>query len=367
MIINVLDIFSGCGGLSFGFHHNPFFNVVLANDIWFTACESYKANYPDTKVINKDIKLLTKDDISEHIDIIIGGPPCQSFSQIGRKNYNDERGQLYKEYGRILTELNPKLFLFENVSNLLSLDNGQLFYKIISFFDKLDYRCYSKLLDCSDYGIPSARKRVFLVGIKNSIKNFEFPNQLQRKKITVDDAISDIPLKTVEVGNSTTYLTEPQNEYQELMRKNSINCEYHHVNKYSDMVKEKLKYLPINGTRFDLPKQFQLECWKKTKGYADSFSRLKSLNCAATLTTEFLNPYCNTIIHPTENRTISIREAMRIQSFPDNYILIGTLFEMAKQIGNSVPPLMSVHLAKSIEDYFTNSNCVNDDIFQAFG
>ena len=127
MTINVLDIFSGCGGLGYGFHHNQFFNVVLANDIWSTACESYKKNYPDTEVINKDIKLLTKDDIPESIDIVIGGPPCQSFSQIGRKNYNDERGQLYKEYGRILTELNPRMFLFENVPNLLSLDNGQLF------------------------------------------------------------------------------------------------------------------------------------------------------------------------------------------------------------------------------------------------
>lgn len=367
MTTNVLDIFSGCGGLGYGFHHNPFFNVVLANDIWSTACDSYKQNYPDTEVINKDIKLLTKDDIPESIDIVIGGPPCQSFSQIGRKNYNDERGQLYKEYGRILTELNPRMFLFENVPNLLSLDNGQLFYKIISFFDKLGYRCYSKLLDCSDYGIPTARKRIFLVGIKNPSKDFEFPNQLQTKKITVIDAISDIPLNIVEFGNSTKYLTEPQNEYQELMRKNSINCKYHYVKKYSDTIKEKFEYLPINGTRFDLPKHFQLECWKKTKGYTDSFSRLKSSKCAATLTTNFLCPYSNATIHPTENRTISIREAMRIQSFPDDYILIGTLLEMAKQIGNSVPPLISIHLAKSIEEYFTNSNCVNDDIFQAFG
>lgn len=367
MTINVLDIFSGCGGLVYGFHHNHFFNVVAANDIWDIACKSYKENYPDTLVINKDIKLLTKDDIPDKIDIVIGGPPCQSFSSIGKKNYNDERGQLYKEYGRILTEHNPKMFLFENVPNLLSLDNDKLFYKIISFFDKLGYRCYSKLLDCSNYGIPTTRKRVFLVGIKEPEKDFEFPKPLRTKKITVYDAISDIPLNVAKIDNNIKYSTEPQNEYQNLMRKNSINCKYHYVNKYSDTMKEKLKCLPINGTRFDLPERFQLDCWKKTKGYTDSFSRLKSSNYAATLTTNFLNPYCNTVIHPTENRTISIREAMRLQSFPDDYVLTGTLNEMAKQIGNSVPPLISIHLAKSIEDYFTNINCVNDDIFQAFG
>ena len=363
MILNVLDIFSGCGGLSYGFHHNPFFKVIIANDIWSTACESYKQNYPNTKIFNKGIQLLSKFDINENIDIIIGGPPCQSFSLAGKKNYNDERGQLYKEYGRILEELQPKLFLFENVSNLLNLDNGQLFYKIVSFFDKLGYRCYSKLLDCSDYGIPTARKRVFLVGIKNPSKDFEFPNQLQIKKITVDDAISDIPLKTVEVGNIAKYLTKPQNEYQNLMRKNVINCEYHHVNIYSDITKERLKYIKENiGTRNDLPANLQYK-----SGFPLILSRINYGKSAPTLLTTFLNPYSTRNLHPIEPRTISIREAMRIQSFTDDYVLTGTLNEMAKQIGNSVPPLISIHLAKSIEDYFTNSNCVNDDIFQAFG
>lgn len=370
MTINVLDIFSGCGGLSFGFHNNNHFNVVAANDIWFTACESYKQNYHNTKVINKDIKLLTKDDIPDKIDIIIGGPPCQSFSLAGKKNYNDERGQLYKEYGRILEELQPKLFLFENVSNLLNLDNGQLFYKIISFFDKLGYRCYSKLLDCSDYGIPTARKRVFLVGIKNPSKDFEFPKQLRTKKLTVYDAISDLPLSTTEYPHLTDYL-ESQNEYQELMRKNASNdCSYHYVSNYDKQTQERFIYLPPNtGNRFDLPDSLKLNCWKKSDNYSykTSFSRLDYNKPSKTLLTQFLNPTSNMTIHPTENRTISIREGMRIQSFPDDYHLSGSMRDQAKQIGNSVPPLMSVHLAKSIEEYFTNSNCINDDIFQAFG
>ncbi|MBU6431040.1 DNA (cytosine-5-)-methyltransferase, partial [Patescibacteria group bacterium] len=212
--LKVIDLFSGVGGLSYGFAHDDNFEIVAANEILPNMAKAYSLNHPTVKVYNEDIKYFNAQKIEkdlnvkkDDIDIIVGGPPCQAYSTLGKRLMDDQRGKLFQEYYRVLKEFNPKLFLFENVKGLLSMQGGELLKTIISLFESLGYKVQYKLLNAADFGAPQIRKRLIIIGSKLK-NNFQYPSQTHccseeapnlfrtvlKPHLTLEEAISDLPL-----------------------------------------------------------------------------------------------------------------------------------------------------------------------------
>ena len=237
MALKVIDLFCGVGGLSYGFANNQNFKIVAANEILPQMAKAYALNHQGVKVFVDDIKNFGADRVkeelgvySEEIDIVVGGPPCQAYSTVGKRLADDPRGKLFQEYYRVIKEFNPQMFVFENVKGLLSMQGGELFATIIQLFESLGYITYYKLLNAADYGTPQIRERVIIIGTKLK-SEFSYPepthgdtstnqdlfwNSLKPYR-TLEDAISDLPfIKTGEEG--LNYQSQPQNDFQEIMR-----------------------------------------------------------------------------------------------------------------------------------------------------
>ena len=216
---NVMDLFSGVGGLSYGFSKLSDFNILAANEIERDISIAYSKNHPNVTMLNCDINDLTEEKLKEvlkdkRIDLIVGGPPCQSYSTLGKRQM-DERANLFMQYKRILTILSPKAFVFENVSGILSMDHGTLFKRIKAEFESIGYTLKYKLLDAVNYGVPQHRERVILVGFKG-INKFEYPAPTHgeglKPYVTLENAIGDLPcIKSGETNNS--YATDANNDF----------------------------------------------------------------------------------------------------------------------------------------------------------
>ncbi len=370
--IKVVDLFAGVGGLSYGFSKDDQFEIVCANEILPNMAKAYELNHPNTKVYCKDIKEFGLQDLKEDfsisqegIDLIIGGPPCQAYSTVGKRVIDDPRGELFQEYFRVLQEVQPKVFIFENVKGLLSIRKGELFKEILELFQSLGYEVNHTILNAADFGVPQNRERIFIVGTKLS-NIFSFPKETHTKDsnslfqnlqqhITVKEAIGDLPfIKTQEA--STTYATPPQNRYQKLMRKNASDTLYDHCapNNNAKLV-ELMKALPDGGTPKDL-----LEELRPKSGFGNTYSRLWWEKPSTTITRNFSTPSSSRCIHPKAPRALTTREGARLQSFPDNYIFYGSRSDKNLQIGNAVPPILSIFLKDAIKDHFLYKQSSNN-------
>lgn len=238
--IKIVDLFAGVGWLSYGFAHDDNFEIVAANEILPNMAKAYELNHPNVKMYCKDIKDFGISDLENdfwikkgEIDLIVWWPPCQAYSTVGKRLIDDPRGKLFQEYYRVLKELEPKVFLFENVKWLLSMQWWELLKTIISLFESLWYKIEYKVLNAADYGAPQVRERVIMIWTKFD-KEFNYPEPthynpegqqpLSNRKLlpylTLWEAISDLPfIKTSE--ESFEYQSEPQNDFQKLMRKNA--------------------------------------------------------------------------------------------------------------------------------------------------
>lgn len=359
--INVIDIFCGAGGLSHGFYKNNDFNILCANDIEKDMTETYKANHKDIPVYNMDIINFNLDLLKQElkitandVDVIIGGPPCQAYSTVGKRILDDPRGKLFQEFYRLVKECSPKLFLFENVKGLLSMNGGVLFQEIIKLFKDIGYQIEYKVLNACDFGVPQSRERVFIVGTLNP-KNFTFPLpthseygcEKTQKYITVKDAISDLP----ELGNNeqkNKYADGTKHYYQEMLRDTDILTE-HISPKNNDNLIELMNALPDGGTPLDIEERL-----RPKSGFKNTYCRLWWEKPCTTITRNFSTPSSSRCVHPKQSRPLTPREALRIQSFPDSYVLKGSASSKKVQIGNAVPPLLSKHLAKAVSNYLAN-------------
>lgn len=337
---NILDLFSGAGGLSLGFEMAGF-NTYLAIDFWKDAIDTF--NYNRNKKVGKNIKIedLSNDylySIKKEIIGVIGGPPCQGFSTVGTRDKDDPRNHLYKEYVRVVEIVEPEFFLIENVKGILTLSDGYFKQQIIDDFKKLGYDVKYKLLNASNYGIPQNRWRVFFVGFKNS-SQFDFPEPFTTEnKVSVSDAISDLPSLDNYDLFSSSYLFEPQNEYQTKMRNSEQIISNHEPTNHTEQTKKIISLIPDGGKIKDLPEQY----WKIRK-YNKAFQRMNSSKPSNTIDTGHRNYF-----HYKENRVPSVRESARIQSFPDGYVFTGSKTSQYKQVGNAVPPLLALEIAKQI-------------------
>jgi len=351
--LKVVDLFAGVGGLSYGFAHNDKFQVLLANEYDKDIAKSYSLNHPNVKMLTCDIKEITEEilnkEINCEIDIVVGGPPCQSYSTLGKRQ-NDDRAHLFEEYCRILTILKPKMFLFENVTGILSMNKGQLFEDVKKCFEKIGYELKYKVLNAADYGVPEIRERVILVGTKNK-NDFEYPLPTHGNKeglkpyVTLEDALSDLPC--MESGEENkNYASEPLNEFQIFVH----DCKELKDNaspKNGEHLIRLMKALPDGGSKDDLPEEL-----RPKSGFGNTYAKMWWKKPAPTITRNFACPSSSRCIHPRDSRALSTREGARLQSFPDSYKFYGSTGMKNLQIGNAVPPLLSVALAKQVEKYF---------------
>lgn len=346
---NVIDLFSGVGGLSYGFSKLPEFNILAANEIEKDISIAYSKNHPDVTMLNCDINDLTEEKLKEvlkddRIDLVVGGPPCQSYSTLGKRQM-DARANLFMQYKRVLTILSPKAFVFENVSGILSMDHGNLFERVKTEFESIGYNLKYKLLDAVDYGVPQHRERVILVGFKGT-NNFEYPNPTHgdglKPYVTLEDAIGDLPcIKSGETNNS--YATDADNDFLKLMRKNSEKPSEHAAPKNGTHLIKIMETLKDGQSKDDLP-----EAIRPKSGYGNTYAKLWWKKPSTTITRNFACPSSSRCIHPRDSRAMSIREGARLQSFPDDYIFYGSDGMKRLEIGNAVPPLLSQAIAKKM-------------------
>jgi DNA (cytosine-5)-methyltransferase 1 len=338
----IIDLFSGCGGLSKGFEEAGF-KVALAIDLWQDAIDTFNYNHKDKVAMCKDISELDNEFLEKFkrkndIVGIIGGPPCQGYSTVGKRNINDSRNYLYLEYCRIVENIKPEFFVIENVKGILTLNEGSFKDDIIERFTNLGYNVSYKILNAADYGIPQNRKRVFFVGIKN--KKFSFPKEFDYK-VSTKEALSDLPnLNNISSHlEEYNYAIEPENDYQKELRKNNEKILNHDITIHSEQTKRIIEKIKDGGNISDLPNEY----WNVRK-YNKAFQRMNSILPSNTIDTGHRNYF-----HYSENRIPTVRENARIQSFSDDFIFRGSKTSQYKQVGNAVPPLLAFEIAKEIK------------------
>ena len=379
--ISLIDLFCGAGGLSLGFELANF-RVDLAVEIEENYFKAYKRNHPNNLLLNEDIteldckKIAGKFLKNVKIDGIIGGPPCIGFSSVGNRKQDDPRNMLVFFFIKWVEYFKPTFFVMENVKGILTMSKGQVVEKIIKMYNDIGYKCKMEVLLAAEYGVPQLRERVFFIGTKDSsIRSLKI-NKTNKNKITmksnsgknmlppyltVRDALSDIleinPLTKQRVEDSTiNYNRPPLTQYQEYLRKDSTELYDHFAPNHSELMRRRMSFIDQGMNHSSLPKEFQLK-----GGYPNIYGRLHLDSPADTITG---NCGCvsapGRFIHPTQDRAISIREAARLQSFPDKYKFCGTMRDKYKQIGNAVPPLMAFAVAKSIQNMLWSKTSGNN-------
>lgn len=342
----VIDLFAGVGGLSLGFEQLGF-DVVLANEYDASIAAAYQFNHKNTEMIVGDITSLNLEETfgkyKGKIDVIIGGPPCQGFSQKGqRKTIHDERNFLFKYYVAVVKLVKPRYFVMENVPNLLSAEDGFFRNEIKELFDSMGYSLNMGVLNAADYGVPQNRRRAVIIGKKDGDAP-ELPAPLN-KAVTLWDAISDLAyLQSGEGKEKQEYQNEPQSDYQKQLRHESSILYNHVVTKHSKLALERLALIPPNAGKEVLPQEHL------TKSiYSGTWTRMRKEEISVTITTRFDTPSSGKFTHPFLDRAITVREAARIQSFPDNFVFVGNKGSQMKQVGNAVPPFLAGAIAEVI-------------------
>jgi DNA (cytosine-5)-methyltransferase 1 len=338
----VIDLFCGCGGLSSGFNKADY-DITLGIDHWKDAISTFNYNHDKPVGIVADLFKETPKTISEKTgvlkaDIIIGGPPCQGFSIAGKRVIDDERNQLYKSFVSFVKFYKPKVFLMENVPNIISMGGGIVKDTIIKDFEKLGYNVVYKILLASDYGVPQNRRRAFFVGTKNNTE-FIFPKPTFEKHIVSQDAISDLPENSLVDG--TKYSIKPKSDYQKFIRNGSEEIHNHEITNHKEQTVEIIAMVPDGGNYKSLPKELH-----ETRKVNIAWTRLNSQKPSFTIDTGHRHHF-----HYKFNRVPTVRESARIQSFPDNFIFQCSKTSQYKQVGNAVPPVLAKVLAETIKSY----------------
>lgn len=339
------DLFAGVGGMSEGFRQAGF-DIAFAVEFDKDIANAYQLNHKKTDVYAEDICQI---DVAAlhlkhpHIDVIIGGPPCQGFSQKGKRlSLDDPRNYLFQQYVRFVKEFAPKYFVLENVPNIITTSNGYFKDQIIEAFKQLGYQVKYGILTATDFGVPQDRRRAVFIGQlgKNTI---EFP-QPNGKHTTIKEAIYDLPFIVSGEGDEISHYDKlPTTEYQREMRGNCNVLHNHVATKHSDLALERLALIPKGAGKEVLPPEH------RTKSiYSGTWCRLLEDGIAATITTRFDTPSSGRFTHPILDRCLTTREAARIQSFPDDFVFYGTKTTQMKEVGNAVPPLLAKAIALEI-------------------
>lgn len=352
----LIDLFSGAGGMTLGFVDGRFngrFKSVFALDNDSSSVETYNSNFSKKAkhCVAEDIEQWLKTNAVPAADVVIGGPPCQGFSLLNKKREGDLRRALWEPYMDFVEESGASVFVMENVQGLLK---SSEFEEICRRSARLGFELLNPaVLNMADYGVPQTRKRAIAIGVKaDHFSSFSFPAFPPRPShssdpdssgllpwTTVKDVIGDLPRRTKGVA---------------IRSEDKPPLDLHFGRKPTDMSMERYKAVPVGGNRFDLQKNrpdITPDCWiRKKSGGTDLFGRLWWDRPSVTIRTEFFKPEKGRYLHPTANRPISHREAARLMSFPDDFVFVGSKIDIARQIGNAVPPVFASMLANFVEN-----------------
>lgn len=378
-----VDLFAGAGGLSCGLKQSGF-TPLLANELVPQYANTYQINHKETKVIVGDVRQVCEINIKNllnvndgEIDLVAGGPPCQGFSvNAPIRTLDDERNHLFKDFLRVVSALKPKAVLIENVPGLVSLGKGTVVEQIYAELQAMGYKVGHKILFAGHYGIPQMRFRTVFIAIRNfpgeitfptpkfnskAVANFGgakelciplspelFPNL--KNQVNVWDALSDLP--PIE-GNKTLgpekYATKPKNDFQKYLRSEGEKLTLHHCARIAEVNLARLKHIPQGGSWRDIPHDLLPEGLKRARrsDHTKRYGRLHPDALCSTVLTK-CDPHWGSFFHPTQDRVISVREAARIQSFPDHYTFSGSITQQYEQIGNAVPPILGREIGDEI-------------------
>ncbi|MBO4438808.1 MAG: DNA cytosine methyltransferase [Spirochaetaceae bacterium] len=344
-----VDLFSGAGGLSLGAEWAGI-DVQYAVELDKSASLTYKKNHSSSLVLNEDIARLDKNSFPnlDNLFILFGGPPCQGFSTSNQKTRNNSnpKNRLYLEFLRLVHELKPVWVVIENVQGIYNFDNGKIVRKIVDDLNSCGYRSKKTILNSVDFGVPQKRKRFILVANRHNI-DFEFP-QGNPSFVSVGDAISDLPeLQNGDMKEECNYIDCKLSNYMKLMRGKSNMARQNYVSKNSELVIKRYAYIGQGENWKSIPKELMTNYKDMARCHSGIYKRLNNNEPSVVIS----NYRKNMLIHPTQDRGLSVREAARLQSFPDDYIFEGSISEIQQQIGNAVPPLLSKVIFSRILEY----------------
>lgn len=338
-----VELFSGAGGMSIGAELAGV-EISMGIELDKYASETFAYNHSNATVLNKDIRNIESIDINTKLPkVLFGGPPCQGFSKSNKRTRHKEnqKNWLFEEFARLSEKWRPDWIVLENVQGLVTTEGGMFLEQILERFSKIGYTLSFKVLNAKDYGVPQKRERLFIIGSLHNIE-YEFP-QPQTNIITVKEALIDLPKLTN--GNNEdicNYRDGLFSDYTQFLRNNLTECTNNLVSKNNDLVIKRYKYIPQGGNWKDIPAKLMKTYTDHTRCHSGIYHRLNENDASVVIG----NYRKNMLIHPWQDRGLSVREAARLQSFPDSFIFKGFLGNQQQQVGNAVPPL----LAKAIFD-----------------
>ncbi len=358
----IAGLFVGCGGLDYGFQQAGF-ELVWANEISSDAAKSYSLLTGHDVLVDDIWNVIDK---VPDVDVIIGGPPCQSFSLVGKRLDNDPRGELVFAFQKVISLRRPRAFVMENVPGLLAsrINDERLHHVLARQFNEMGYDVSLLKLTATDFFVPQKRQRVFMVGLKKGMNKFELINEATYASllgagdltcpVSVADALDDLPVALPKGDiNPIIYPSEPHSTYAKLMRSNNKLVFLHSLPTMSELDKEFVKYIPPGGNYSHIPDFLSTKrilSFKKTGGRTTTYGRLHPEKPAYTINTFFNRPNVGANYHHRELRLITVREALRLQSFPDSFTpFYSNQRSLHMQVGNAVPPLMARGVAESLK------------------
>jgi len=355
MAPRTLDLFSGMGGLTVGLHRAGL-HAIGGVDNWPDAARTFEHNL-GLPCMQADLREVNASDIcdyfgiiSKDIDILVGGPPCQGFSTVGKRDSADPRNELWFRYLKLVSEIRPAYVVIENVEGLVAMERGSVCRKIVEAFAQIGYPMAWKLLTSANFGVPQLRKRVFFLGWLSGLKAAAFPAAKSSPWVTVGEAILDLP--SLGPGESATQYDQEASTHYQMQRRVGTNVlSNHEAARHSPQLVEILRHVPDGGNRKSIPDELQPK-----SGFHNSYSRLASNKPSIAVTSNMRKPSSARATHPTQHRGLTVREGLRLQTFDDTFVVLGTRTSQYLQVGNAVPPLLAQAIGEQLVSAFASNS-----------
>jgi DNA (cytosine-5)-methyltransferase 1 len=343
-----VDVFSGAGGMSLGARWAGI-DVRVAIEMNTAAALTHANNHQGCLTINGDVRHIS-DIASSQLQreelVLFGGPPCQAFSTSNQRTRGpkNERNYLYREFLRLTRRLRPKWVVFENVPGILERRSKPYVDDLNVALRRLNYGTSSGVLNAMDFGVPQNRNRFFLIAALGT-EAPSLPVSTSRSHITVDEAIHDLPVLSNGASICTLpYKSKPSSRYARKMRGKRVKSTNNLVSNNASYVVKRYKYIPPGGNWSDIPGGLMRNYADPTRCHTGIYHRLRGDEPSVVIG----NFRKNMLIHPAQDRGLSVREAARLQSFPDSYIFYGSIGQQQQQVGNAVPPLLALAVFRAI-------------------